>query len=266
MTLARLTVATACALAVGGCLPPPPGMGPAGEDEADPQEKLRQRVDRLAEQLESLREGGTREGLESLIVEVEALREAVRNQQGRLEVAQHRIKRLGERQRRLYEDVDTRLRSFEQGDSSPAERTGEGGPDDTNAGPAGTVSGSAEDLYQAAFAKIESNEYEEAATGFRTFLEEYPDSDLAPNARYWLGESNYVLRRFEQALVEFNKVLQEYPESPKAPAALLKIGYAFYELGEKGNSRQALQRVRERFPDSAEARLARQRLQKMGDG
>ncbi|MFP4559887.1 MAG: tol-pal system protein YbgF, partial [Thiohalorhabdus sp.] len=122
---------------------------------------------------------------------------------------------------------------------------------------------SAEEAYQKAFSKVQENAYQEAVDGFQRFLEEYPDSDLASNAQYWLGESHYVLREFERALKEFNRVLKEHPDSEKAPAALLKIGYSFYELGDMDGAREALSRVRERFPDSSEARLARQRLNRM---
>jgi len=258
---------------LGGCLPPPPGGGPAPEQGPSETEKLRQRVAALEEELARLKQAnaassGMQEGLESLTVEVDNLRQEVRSQQGTQEVVQHRVERLADRQRRLYEDVDTRLRALEQGDGSggeagseqaPASEGGAASPEPAGEGQAR----SAEAAYQAAFAKIEANEYEAAAQAFQQFLGDHADSDLAPNARYWLGESRYVLREFEQALVEFNKVLQDHPDSRKAPAALLKIGYSFYELGEYDSARQALQRVRERFPESSEARLARQRLNRM---
>jgi tol-pal system protein YbgF len=201
-------------------------------------------------------------------VEVENLRQEVRSQQGTLEVLQHRLGRLSDRQRRLYEDMDSRLRSLEQEDAGPAaDQDADSGAEQADKGPVGGAGDaqarSAEAAYKAAFAKIEANEYEAAAEAFKGFLDRHPDSDLAPNARYWLGESYYVLRDFEQALAEFNKVLQNHPDSRKAPAALLKIGYSFYELGEYDSAGQALERVRERFPESSEARLARQRLNRM---
>jgi tol-pal system protein YbgF len=267
----RAGAALALAGLLAGCLPPPDGGPESAQQGPTAQERIQQRLDALESDLAELKRAssassGMQQGLESLTVEVEDLRQEVRSQQGTLEVVQHRLDRLAERQRRLYEDVDSRLRTLEKGGGGGAgAATGDGGQGD-DAGPdaGGDVGGgSAESAYKAAFAEIEANEYEAAAQAFQGFLEQHPDSDLVPNARYWLGESHYVLRDFEQALVEFNKVLQSHPDSRKAPAALLKIGYAFYELGEYDSARQALQRVRERFPEASEARLARQRLNRM---
>lgn len=265
-----LATVPALALAglLAGCLPPPPGA-PGPDDGPTPEEKLRQRVQALEDELARLKEArsGTEEGLqeslESLTVAMEDLKREVRGQQGDLEVVQHRLDRLADRQGRLYEDVDARLRTLEQGgEAEDGTKEGEKAGDQADdEGQART----ADEAYKAAFAKIEANEYEAAAEAFEQFLAEHGDSELVPNARYWLGESNYVLREFEPALKAFNQVLEEHPESRKAPASLLKIGYAFYELGEYESARKALKRVRERFPESSEARLARKRLDRMAE-
>ncbi|MFA9459843.1 tol-pal system protein YbgF [Thiohalorhabdus methylotrophus] len=270
MKLVRLTAVATVVATLGGCLPPPPAPGRGGGP--SPHEKLQQRVATLEQELAELRKAqkqeassssGMQEGLETLTLDVEELRNNMRTHQGSMEVLKHRVDRLEKRQRRLYEDIDARLRSLEQSDrekASPQEPEGQSADADEGS-EAG--SGSAEEMYHAAFAKIQNNAYQEAAKEFGRFLKQYPDSALAPNAQYWLGEAHYVLREFEKALMEFNKVLKNYPDSQKAPGALLKIGYSFYELGEKESARQALKRVRERFPDSSEARLARQRLNRM---
>jgi len=274
----------AFALALGACQLPRGGAdsGPT------PEERLQQRLDAVQQDLEGLHSRlseieeerqadttGIRESLETLTVEVEELRQQVREQRGQLEVAQHELERLKERQRRLYEDVDVRLRALEKGEPAPSraedggDRTGSpagenGGADEADASTGAEPAGP-EEAYRAAFSRIEDNEYEAAAEAFGAFLEDHPDSDLAANARYWLGESHYVMRDFERALGEFNKVLQNHPDSRKAAAALLKIGYSFYELGEYKSAREALNRVRDRFPDTSEARLAKKRLERMDE-
>ncbi len=285
MTGVRSVAAVIAFTLVLGACQLPRGGADAGPD---PQERLQQRLDAVQQDLAGLdsrlseiREErqaettGIRESLEALTVEVEELRQQVREQRGQLEVTQHDLERLKERQRRLYEDLDVRLRALEKGEAAPSraeaggDRTGPpsgetGGADEaddsTESEPAGP-----EEAYQAAFSRIENNEYEAAAEAFRSFLEDYPDSDLASNALYWLGESHYVMRDFERALGEFNKVLQNHPDSGKAAAALLKIGYSFYELGEYKSAREALNRVGDRFPDTSEARLAKKRLERMDE-
>ena len=57
---------------------------------------------------------------------------------------------------------------------------------------------------------------------FSSFLTEYPNSELAPNARYWLGESHYGKRDYKQAIDSYDRVELDYPQSEKVPAAILK--------------------------------------------
>ncbi|NLG76546.1 MAG: tol-pal system protein YbgF, partial [Xanthomonadaceae bacterium] len=104
---------------------------------------------------------------------------------------------------------------------------------------------------------------QEAVRGFSQFLTTFPDSPLADNAQYWLGESHYVTRQFSEALRHFQAVVDKYPDSRKIPDALLKIGYCNYELKNYPAARSALGQVVSRFGDTTAARLAAQRLTKM---
>jgi TolA-binding protein len=66
-------------------------------------------------------------------------------------------------------------------------------------------------------------------------------------------------------LTAFQRLVEDYPQSRKVPDALLKIGYCDYELKQYSAARDALSQVTAKFPDSASARLAQERLDKMGD-
>jgi tol-pal system protein YbgF len=251
--------------ALTGCALAPPGSQDPGPT---PVERLSNRVSALEEQLVQLRQAQQKQAersaelrktLESLTVENGDLQEAVRKVRGETEVLGHRLEKLDKRQRQLYGDLDSRLRALESGAGN-----GSGG-----AGPAAEPVpefDSAQAAYDAAYAKIEENQYRAAVRYFQAFLERHPNSDLVPNAYYWLGEAHYVRREFQEALVAFNKVLEQYPDSNKAAAALLKVGFSFYELEDMEGARQALERVVERFPDSSEARLAKRRLDKIPSG
>jgi tol-pal system protein YbgF len=95
----------------------------------------------------------------------------------------------------------------------------------------------------------------------------FPDSVLADNAWYWLGESHYVTKQFGDALKSFRTVVDKYPASRKMPDALLKIGYCNYELKNWAEARAALNQVVQQYADTTAARLASQRLSKMeGEG
>jgi len=117
--------------------------------------------------------------------------------------------------------------------------------------------------YDNAFSLLRSGGYEDAVKGFRDFLEQYPQSSLAPNSQYWIGESYYVTRRFREAQAEFQLMIDNYPNAAKTPDALLKIGYIQHELNQSNEARASLESVIERFPQSTAAKLASSRLEKM---
>jgi tol-pal system protein YbgF len=117
--------------------------------------------------------------------------------------------------------------------------------------------------YDQAFQSLKDLRYADAAEGFQTFLARYPQSSLAGNAQYWLGESYYVTRNYDIALEAFDDLLQKYPDSSKKPDALLKIGYAHYELKQWDQARAALEQVKQQYPDTTLARLADNRLRSM---
>ncbi|NKI35499.1 tol-pal system protein YbgF [Wenzhouxiangella sp. XN79A] len=117
--------------------------------------------------------------------------------------------------------------------------------------------------YDQAFLALRETRYADAAEGFDRFLQDHPQSSLAPNALYWLGEVYYVTRDFETALGQFNDLLERYPGSGKEPDALLKIGFSHYELEHWIEARAALQQVAEQFPGTNYSRLAENRLRTM---
>ena len=117
--------------------------------------------------------------------------------------------------------------------------------------------------YEQAFQALKELRYADAAEDFQSFLDQYPNSDFADNAQYWLGESYYVTRNYDIALTAFQTLLDQYPESPKGPDALLKIGYTHYELEQWDSARAALTQVQEKYPDTTLSRLAENRLRSM---
>ena len=91
-------------------------------------------------------------------------------------------------------------------------------------------------------------------------MTQFPDSELADNAQYWIGETYYDQADYEKALEEFRKVQANYPTGDKVPAALLKAGFSLQALGFKQDACEAYRALVDRFPGSEEARLAMTRL------
>lgn len=122
---------------------------------------------------------------------------------------------------------------------------------------------SEQQAYEQAFDALKALRYSESAGLFRDFLQQYPDSELSPNAHYWLGESNYASGNYDLALEAFNRLLDDHPGSSKAGDALLKIGYTYYEKQDWNQARAALEQVKLQHAGTALERLADSRLRAM---
>lgn len=117
-----------------------------------------------------------------------------------------------------------------------------------------------EQVFQMAYGDYVKGRYNLAIIGFKDFLEKYPNSDLADDAQYWIGESYYSLRDFKAAKSYFEEVKKKYPASDKTPSALLKAAYSYLELGETRQGLQKLDELIANFPYSKEAELAKEKL------
>lgn len=121
----------------------------------------------------------------------------------------------------------------------------------------------AQRLYDSAYRDFVKGQYALAQQGFSQYVQTFPESDLADNAQYWIGECNYSQKKYAQAIQIFQIVLTQYPDGEKAPGALLKMSYAQLALGKTQNAKDNLERLIKRFPQSNEAGLARTRLQEL---
>lgn len=118
----------------------------------------------------------------------------------------------------------------------------------------------AEKLYAFAKKSFDQKNYETARDAFEKFLETYPDSDKADNARFWIGEVYFNEQWYEKAILEYQSVMDNYPKGNKVPAAYLKQGIAFQELDETGNAKLVLKELIRKFPDTNEADIARKKI------
>lgn len=118
-----------------------------------------------------------------------------------------------------------------------------------------------EAAYQAALdALVERFEAADSARMFKSFLRDYPDSPLVPNAYYWLGESYYVTQNYDLALEAFQTLLGQYAGSRKEADALLKMGYSQIALGQRAAGEATLRDVASRHAGTDAAAKAESRL------
>jgi tol-pal system protein YbgF len=170
-------------------------------------------------------------------------------------------------QRDLYADIDRRMKALEsRGGGAGGAAAGSIDTSSGVSGAAGDASTPASDdkaAYQAAFGLLKDGQYDRAIAAFQKFLVSFPDSQLADNAQYWLGEAYYVNKSFPEAQAAFQRVVDKYPQSRKRPDALLKIGYCQYELKQWDVAKATLSQVATQFSDTAAGHLAQQRLDRM---
>ena len=119
------------------------------------------------------------------------------------------------------------------------------------------------ETYQDAFNKMSASPTA-ATRAFQDYIKLQPNSPLAANAQYWIGEIMYSHNNYKGAVKEFIKVLQKYKNSSKAPDAAIKLGYSFYALKDWTYARRTFEDVLKYFPDNKNAvNLATKRLEKM---
>jgi tol-pal system protein YbgF len=120
-----------------------------------------------------------------------------------------------------------------------------------------------ETMYAAAYQTFKNGNYDKSRTEFKNFLAAYPDTESAGNAQYWIGECYYFEKNYEQAILEYEKVSKNYPKGNKVSSALLKQGLAFLNLNDKTSAKLILQQVIKEFPNTTQARIARSKLQEI---
>ena len=275
MKMLRSLVAMAAALAAAGCISTS-DFEAAQRQIAELQEELAnikrtaagkedvQNVNtRIAEQTEALLRSNA-----TLVTKVSDIEERLQTTQGSFEQSAHRMDQLAtqiSQAQRELEDLKSRMAALQSAAAPavpPAEGTPAGGS--VTVAPPSTPSGDPMQLYQAAYRDYQRGNFDLAIEGFRDFLAENANSDLADNASYWVGESLFSQKKYREAIEQFDSVVTKYPRSDKVPGALLKKGYAYINIGERAQGIVQLQYVLHEHPKSQEASLARQRLRQLG--
>ncbi len=122
------------------------------------------------------------------------------------------------------------------------------------------ISSSPQKVYDKALELINSNKIDSAIPLLYKYLELFPRTELADNARYWLGECYYKQKDYYKAIQEFKKILVDYPKGNKIPDALLKTGYAYYELKLTSQALESLQKIVRLYPNDPTYSLAQKKI------
>lgn len=123
---------------------------------------------------------------------------------------------------------------------------------------------SSDTLYQNALRDFTTGNYDLSRQEFSDYVKQFPSTDLASNAQFYLGEISYQQGDYKEAIAQYNLVLTNYPQSYKQGASLLKKALAELELGAKASGIRDLREVVRRFPGTDDARRAQAKLKELG--
>ena len=119
-------------------------------------------------------------------------------------------------------------------------------------------------LYNTAYRDYNGGKPDLATQEFTDYIKFYPNTDLAGNCYYYLGEIQFKQGNYQQAAQSYDQVLQNFPSGNKAASAELKKGFSLIELGKQDDGVTELRHLIQRYPHSPEALQARDRLRKLG--
>ena len=231
------------------------------------------RIARLEESIRNI-------GVVELVRQLDQMNAEIAKLRGQLEVLANENQQIQKRQRDFYLDLDSRLKRLEgvpaAGPSTAPPPAGEAPPAGSVVAPShgtgqGAVSRSASReeqarelrAYDVASNLFRRNDFSSAIDAFRAFLKDYPQSQLAANAEYWIGISYANLKDYRNALATQEQLLAKHPQSAKAPDALLAIAAIHADQGDTGSARNTLEDIIARFPASEAAGKARTRLSQL---
>ena len=116
------------------------------------------------------------------------------------------------------------------------------------------------DVFNEAKNHLTKQSYDLAVTGFKLYIEKYPDGENIQQAYIYLGDAYAALGQARPAAIAYATVLQKFPESKIIPTARLKYARSIIPLGKTEEAKRYFNSVVQDFGSSPEARLAKEEL------
>lgn len=122
---------------------------------------------------------------------------------------------------------------------------------------------SPQEVYNMAYSDYRKGNFELAIDGFKMYREQFPESPLADNSLYWIGECYFSQEKFEEAIEQFNELILNYPHGDKIPSAYLKKGISLIELGKKEEALSVFKLLISKYPLEEETKIAQQKIKEL---
>ena len=116
------------------------------------------------------------------------------------------------------------------------------------------------DIFNEAKNHLNKQAYDLAASGFKLYIEQYPEGENIEQAYIYLGDAYFAQEQIKPAAIAYATVLQKFPKSKIIPTARLKYARSIIPLGKTEEAKRYLSSVVQDFGTSPEARLAKEEL------
>ena len=123
---------------------------------------------------------------------------------------------------------------------------------------------SSDTIFYQAYNDLVQGNLDLAIQGFTSFVTNFPASEKADDAQYYIGEAYYNDNKLPQAVAAFTKVVNDFPKGDKVASALYKRALAELAMKEKDNAIEDFKVVVQKFSSSPEAALAKSQLDGLG--
>ena len=118
-------------------------------------------------------------------------------------------------------------------------------------------------LYAEAEKRLAAQQWPEARRLFEAFVNRYPADQRAARAQYDIGESFMGEKRLANAIGAYTKVVDNFPKSDVVPDAMYKNGLAFYALKYCGDAKVYFQELIKRYPRTTWKKDATEQLKRL---
>jgi tol-pal system protein YbgF len=122
----------------------------------------------------------------------------------------------------------------------------------------------AEKTYTDARRDLQTGNADLALQEFQQYLTYFPNTELAANAQYYIGEILFRRSDYNNAIPAFDAVLERYPDNPKTADAHFMKGMALLKAGQRNRAVQEFRTLVANYPRTDNARKAQQQLRQLG--
>lgn len=123
---------------------------------------------------------------------------------------------------------------------------------------------SASDLYANAQRDRQGGKLDLALQEFGDYIRWYGNTELAPNAQYYIASIHASQSDYDSAIREYDMVLEKYPDNNKTADAMYGKGVALARLGRRTDGAKEFQELIKRYPSNSLSGQACTQLTNMG--